>query len=358
MLTSRERLERCFCLEELDRPGIFSRTAFPPNDPSYERLKGLLGEKTDLKFTWTPEQAKPDVTIIKEPYSDEFARRIKHMKTPAGDLEQIELVGLKNQPGMVEKHLLAGREDAEKYLSLPEPEILGNPDSFHETEKRAGDRGITVIHLGWNPAGFVAELFGSEQFAIMTITDREILQALCEKKMRESLRLVDFCLDKGIGRFFSMLGEEYVVPPMHGVKDFYDFNVKYDKPIIDRIHDAGGRMHIHCHGSIKTVLDGFIEMGADVLHPFEAPPMGDITAAEAKQKVRGRICIEGNIQISDMYEKEPDEIREQTQKLIRDAFDDRRGLIVCPTASPYIAGAGEKCYRQYQAMIDAVLEWS
>jgi len=116
-------------------------------------------------------------------------------------------------------------------------------------------------------------------------------------------------------------------------------------------------VHIHCHGSIKTVFQGFHDMGADVLHPFEPPPMGDITAREAKALVRGKMTLEGNLQIAHLYEHTPEQVRAETEALIADAFDDRSGLIVCPTASPYIYGAGEKCLPQYQAMLDAVLEW-
>jgi len=41
-------------------------------------------------------------------------------------------------------------------------------------------------------------------------------------------------------------------------------------------------VHVHCHGSIRKVFHGFVDMGADVLHPFELPPMGDITAAQGR----------------------------------------------------------------------------
>jgi hypothetical protein len=58
-----------------------------------------------------------------------------------------------------------------------------------------------------------------------------------------------------------------------------------------------------------------------------------------------------------MYEASPDEIRAEVEALIRDTFDDHRGLIVSPTASPYIPGEGEKCYPQYKAMVDTVLSW-
>ena len=97
-------------------------------------------------------------------------------------------------------------------------------------------------------------------------------------------------------------------------------------------------------------------MGADVLHPVEAPPMGDLTAAEAKSMARGKVCLEGNIQISDMYEQTPDQIADQTRALIKDAFDDRRVDSVS-SASPYIETA-EPCLLQFKAMIDVVLNFN
>ena len=141
-------------------------------------------------------------------------------------------------------------------------------------------------------------------------------------------------------------------------EDFQDFIVKYEKPITDLIHGSGGYIHIYCHGSIKKVFGGFVEMGVNVLHPFEAPQMGDITPSEAKEMARGQVCLEGNIQIDRMYEATPDEVRQETEALIEAVFNDHKGLIVSPTASPYIRGRGEDCFPQYKAMIDAVLEWN
>ena len=71
-MTSRERLRRCYCHEELDRPGVYSRTGFPKNDPSYDRLKAYLQQHADLKQTWRGRAFEsPDpVTTRIEPHSD------------------------------------------------------------------------------------------------------------------------------------------------------------------------------------------------------------------------------------------------------------------------------------------------
>ena len=358
-MTSRERLRRCYFNQELDRPGVYSRTGFPKNDPSYDRLKAYLQTHADLKCSWSGRAFESTMTTEEflDQHSGDFDRRVILLHAPAGDLRSTYLVSRKGQPGLNETYFIKSRGDAETYLSLPMPNVKGDVSSFFGADRAMGDRGIVDVGLGLNPAGWVAELCGSETFAMMTVSDRDIIHALCEREMNVILNTLRFLLSHKVGPYFSMCGEEFVVPPLHGPKDFYDFNVKYDKPIIDLIHQADGRMHIHSHGSIKKVMQGFVDMGADVLHPFEPPPMGDITPAEAKAMVRGRLCLEGNIQIADMYEKLPDNIREQTRVLIASCFDDHKGLIVSPSASPYIRGKGEECFEQYRAMVDTVVGW-
>lgn len=359
-MTPRQRLHRCYFHQELDRPGIYCRTGFPADDPSYDPLRRLLHERTERKARWNgasviaPQPAHHEHQV----HSEQFDREVTTLTTPKGTLTRTRLIGRHHQPGMIEHHLLADRNDAEAYLSMPTPVVGGRLDGFFEADRKLGHHGITEVQLGLNPAGRVAELFGSENFALMSVTDRGLLEALCEREMGLMLKVVGHLCDGGVGPYFALLGQEYVTPPLHSPRDFEDFNVRYDKPILDRIHERGGRVHVHCHGSIRRVFDGFREMGADVLHPWEAPPMGDITAAEAKAKARGRLTLEGNIQIADMYEKSPGQIRAQTEALIATCFDDRHGLIICPTASPYIYGAGEQCYRQFEAMINTVHAWA
>jgi hypothetical protein len=357
-ITSRERLRRAYRHLEMDRPAAYSRTGYPADDPSYDRLKAYLGAHSELKVDWsgrafeTPYETHVEV----EPYSEDFERQITTLRTPKGDLRQARLVSLKGQPGLDETYFINDRQDAEKYLSLPLPEVGGDVSSFFETDARVGERGIVSVYLDQN-AGYIAHLCGSTNFALMSVTDRDILHALCERQMKVILRALKFLLSEGVGPYFAMAGQEQIVPPLHGPDDFRDFNVRYDAPIIDLIHDAGGCIHVHCHARVKQVLPDFVEMGVDVLHPFEAPPMGDVTPAEAKAMARGKLCLEGNIQIHRMYESSPDEVAAETEALIEKAFDDRRGLIVSPTASPYIRGMGEACFPQYKAMVDTVLAW-
>lgn len=358
-MTRKERLTRCYFLRETDRPAVYSRSGFPADDPTCRRLKAYLEARTELKGRWSgrmPAAAdRPAVSFA--PVSADFRRRVETLRTPRGPLRRTVLEGLKGQPGLHETFFVNNPEEAERFLSLPATPATGETASFGSAVAAMGDRGIVEVALGFNPGGFAAALCGSLNFALLSVTDREVLHRLCACRLDFLRRRVKHLLARGVGPFFSLLGQEYIVPPLHGPADFTDFNTRYDKPLIDLIHEGGGRVHIHSHGAVAKVFHGFLAAGADVLHPVEPPPQGDITAGEAKALARGRMCLEGNIQISRMYEATPAAIRRETEQLMREAFDDRRGLIVSPTASPYIRGQGETCLPRYQAMTEAVLAW-
>ena len=358
-LTRKERLSRCYFHQEQDRPAVYVRTAFPPDDPSYDRLKAYMALHTEQKASWDTAACESPLRIERrrEPHSDDWELEVSTLHTPTGALESSRLVSLKGQPGLEQTYLIKGPEDVETYLSLPMPEVGGDASAHARCEEAIGTAGIAEAGLGHNPGGLAVELLGSELFALMSVTHRDLLHALCERRMNVLLNRLRYLLGQGVGPFFALSGEEYIIPPMHSPRDFRDFNVRYDRPILDLIHEAGGRIHIHCHGSVRRVIADFVDMGTDVLHPFEPPPQGDITAAEAKAAARGLMSLEGNIQIDRMYSCSPDEIREETLDLIADAFDDHRGLTVCPTASPYMRDQGQACFPAFKAMIDAVRGW-
>ena len=329
-ITSAERLRRLYFHQEMDRPAVIIRWWGFRDDPTYDQLYKLMTERADWVEPWHASSLVRGPEIPWAPKSDDRSER---------------------------HYLLQTVEDAERYLALPLPEIGGDVSEYFRLKKQVGERGIVLAHLGDNPGGQVAGLFGSEEFAMMSVLERDIIHRLMQRQQIITLRLVQYLVDNGVGPYFNICGQEMITPPLHGPNDFHDFNVRYDQPIVERIHTAGGRLNVHCHGSIKAVMDGFPAIGTDVLHCFEAAPMGDVTPAEVKKAWRGRISLEGNIQIADMYEKSPENIRAQTEALISDCFDDHCGLAVSPTASPFMTGKGSICYSKYLAMVETVLEY-
>jgi hypothetical protein len=356
-MNRRTRLHRCYFHQEVDRPAVYLRTNYPDNDPTYDAVKALMAELSELKAWWDSGRVQEPLPISdrEEPVNADWKRWVQVLHTPTGDLEKSYLLSLKGLPGMCERHFVKEPADVEKYLSLPVPKLGGDLETFCKADREMGDRGIVEVELGGNPASSTVDAMGSETFAMWSVTDRELLHAMCRRHQEALLGRVKHLLALGAGPYFCISGQEFLVPPLHGPADFADFCTRYDKPVFDLIHEAGGAIHVHCHSKIGQVIGQFVEMGVSVLHPFEAPPMGDITARAAKQAARGKMTLEGNIQIADLYEKPADDIRRQVRELIRDVFDDRRGLIVSPTASAYQFGKGQECLEQCRAMVGEVV---
>ena len=125
---------------------------------------------------------------------------------------------------------------------------------------------------------------------------------------------------------------------------------------MELIHSYGGLVYVHCHGALGAVLERFADMGVNVLHPIEAPPLGDITLAEAKRRIGDRVCLEGNIQIGDVMTLSRQEIVAQVVQTIQDAGD-RGGFILSLTATPFERVLAPRTRDNLLAMIDTGLDF-
>jgi uroporphyrinogen-III decarboxylase len=137
------------------------------------------------------------------------------------------------------------------------------------------------------------------------------------------------------------------------VRDFREFVVQYDAPLIELVHRRGGYVWCHSHGQMGPVLELFADMGVDCLNPIEPPPMGDVTLAQAKARVGQRMCLEGNVEQGDFYVSTPDEMRQKVATAIREGAPGG-GFILCPTSSPWqTTELSEQALASYLAFIDA-----
>ena len=96
-------------------------------------------------------------------------------------------------------------------------------------------------------------------------------------------------------------------------------------------------------------------MGPDALQPVEPPPFGDCTLEEARRKLGDDMVLIGNIEYTDLAEKEPEEIAALVKTAIQQGG--RRNFILCPSCTPYEQLISEKTAGNYIAMIQAGLKY-
>ncbi|MFW6437796.1 MAG: uroporphyrinogen decarboxylase family protein, partial [Armatimonadota bacterium] len=239
-------------------------------------------------------------------------------------------------------------------LAIPYEPVQPDLSHFADLEKTIGDRGIVMCALPV-PIYQLALLTGSDRLAVWSITDRDRILAAVDLLLERTLDMLDWAIEQGVGPIYATSGEEFMTPPLAGPKDFREFVVKRGIPVRDRLRQAGMLRHIHCHGPLNDILEEFVELGANCLHPIEGPPLGDVTFEDAKRRIGDRVCLEGNIQIGDLYHDPTDVLVEKVKRTI-DAGAPGGGFILCPTASPHTAELTPQTVKNYLAMIETAVE--
>jgi uroporphyrinogen decarboxylase len=125
--------------------------------------------------------------------------------------------------------------------------------------------------------------------------------------------------------------------------------------MVDLIHSRGAKVRLHCHGNTRDVLDMILETGTDGLDPCEAPPDGDITLAETKQRVGDRICLFGNLQARLLESATPDEVEHKVRECMASAKEGG-GFVIMPTAAPFSCPLPKKIEENYLHFIEVAQE--
>jgi len=366
-MTSRQRMMAAFRIEEPDYFPMYVRGVRAWDEQwcqtrheSYQPIIEAVREHGDYEVGWGAGggpflTASDEVTAEteSEDVGDWIIQRTT-IHTPAGDLSMARRNSTRGLPGLEMESLVKTLDDIEKVLSIPYVPPRPDCSSFFEADRELGDRGILMVHIPI-PVSMVHNLMWSERLAIWSVTERETILHLIEVFLERTLDLLRYLISQGVGPIFATSGEEYVAPPLASPRDFHDFVTKPATQIAEVVHDAGGYRHVHCHGSVSTILDDFVEMGANCLHPIEQPPLGDCPFEEAKRRIGGEVCLEGNIQIGDLYDAPTEEVVAEVRYAI-EVGAPGGGFILAPSASPHTAVLSDRTVKNYLAMIETAVE--
>ena len=228
-------------------------------------------------------------------------------------------------------------EDIEKLLSVPCKFSPPDSSEYEPFRKHRAEMGRNAVSGGYVNS-MVAMLTGIMSYEMMLewmMTEPETIRILADTWLERTGERIDWQLSQGIGPFWHFNGVERAAPPMMGPVHWDEWVVPYDGEIMRRIKsaDPDAVIHVHCHGKARTLLDSFVEMGADSVDPVEPPPQGDINIAEVKKAYDGRLVFRGNIEFLDMETRQPYEIEE----LVRAAIEDggKKNIMLTTSAGPH-----------------------
>lgn len=366
-MTSRERVLTAMRRGQPDRVPINIRGVrvwdaewVANRDRSYRPLVNAVREHCDVipvtgvggadAHFLTAATAEVTETLVIDAGDWDIHRTIIH--TPKGNLSQDYWVSKLGDLPLTKKHFVVTPEDAERVLSVPHMmPALDFPSCF---DLRDAWPDNCVMCMCPHAGETVHDLLGTETFAYWWVEHRDLLFALRAVFEERALAVLDAMLRAGIGPVLACNGVEQVAPPIHSAETYRAFALPPFREMCHRIHEAGCLLHVHCHNRVGALLEDFAEVGIDALHPLEPPPMGDAELADAKRRVAGRICLEGNIQIGELYAAPTERVVALVQETMR-AGKPGGAFILCPTASPYTPTLSHQTVANYLAMIETAV---
>ncbi|MBI3922974.1 MAG: hypothetical protein HY318_16250 [Armatimonadetes bacterium] len=344
-MTSRQRILATLRGDPADRVPVWAWGIHPwlgEVHPSLRPVVEAYLESADLVHWWSPgsgtfltgsDQVQARVERCLSDLED-YEEQVTVYSTPAGELTERSYVSPKGRPGYCRKHLLETEADVEKLLSIPYVPPRPDCSSFFQLEQKLGERGMVMVSVPSDPMYLFNNLTGSETFGYWSIERRDLIRSMIDVFLRRLKDWIEWVLSQGVGPLFGYVGPELCIPPLQSPGDFEEWVVGPDREINDLIHASGGIALVHCHGCMGPVLEGFVRMHADALHPIEPPPMGDVTLGEAKRRVGGDLCIVGNVQHHDLCTRPNDQFRDLVEETVRTGMSGGR-YILSPTATPF-----------------------
>jgi len=299
----------------------------------------------------TAATAEMTETLVIDAGDWDIHRTIIH--TAQGDLTQDYWVSKLGDLPLTKKHFVVTPEDAERALSVPY--VMPELDFSGYFELRDDWPDNCVMCMCPQAGEIVHDLLGTETFAYWWVEHRDLLFALRAVFEERALAVLDTMLSADVGPVLATNGVEQVAPPIHSAETYRAFALPPFREICRRIHEAGCLLHVHCHNRVSALLEDFAEVGIDALHPLEPPPMGDVDLAEAKRRVGDRICLEGNIQIGELYAAPTEHVIALVTEAMR-AGKPGGGFILCPSASPYTPTLSHQTVANYLAMIETAVK--
>jgi len=251
------------------------------------------------------------------------------------------------------KYLVESQDDIAKLLSIPYKLESIDDTIYRQEDAILGDRGVLMMQID-TPIITVSGLMRFEEFLVMCLEDQLLLRDLCDIAFDRIMKIVEKCLEQGMGTIFRLNGSEQTTPPMNSPDIYEKFVYPYEKKLIEKIHEYHKFAAVHSHGKISRNLPLMLDMGLDMLDPIEPPPAGDLDFEEAQKISESKITLAGNVQFSELETADPSTIDMQVRLLLEGKRKDH--VILNATASP-ITFVSDRLRDNYIAMVDAGIRY-
>ncbi len=225
---------------------------------------------------------------------DDVTTRVWH--TPAGDLREVSRV-CRDSSGSVSsnctEHLVKGPEDLPALAAIFEDEIIDpDPDGVRKTRERReliGEDGLLLGTMAGTPLGMMFRVYaGVAALAYLWADAPDALRdcfAVMEANFLKQLK-IGTRSDIDVVVSVDDTSTTCISPAM-----FEACSMDITNARADAAHAAGKIYFHHSCGYIRDLLPFYRRTRMDAVHSFTPPPLGNVTVAEGRRVLGGRITI-------------------------------------------------------------------
>lgn len=363
-MTPRQRLLAHLTGGEADRVGVTLYELShlddhrPRREPGYAALIEMQREMGETfahcGVDFGTGAGDPNVALEGDAALGASQQRTVTLPTPKGNLTGVSRREGGNITWWQVKPLIGTAEDCRKWLSLPHRPAEPNVWGVREMQDELGEEGLVILGPG-DALGLVCGMFHFDGFVTILLEDEGLILAMLDamaERLNQGLRKVCSQVTGCCVRFW---GPEYAgAPLLNPHKHFEKLVVDYDRQAIRIVNESGNYSVLHCHGRLAEILDPIADLSPTALEPLEVLPAStaDVTMAQLKSRLGGRMCLMGGMQATELELTSPEQIDARVRQ-IAEAAAPGGGFVLLPTSAPIEYPLAPRLIENYRAYFRA-----
>jgi uroporphyrinogen decarboxylase len=167
------------------------------------------------------------------------------------------------------------------------------------------------FRLSWGLRG------GLEELLVDYIDNPQLVHDLARMSVEYHKEIVAGVLEAGADGVIFEDDLAFNTNTMMSPAQFDEFIGPYLKELVDVAHEKGGKALKHTDGNLWPILDRFVDIGLDGIHPLQ--PQGGMDLKKVKQHCGDKICLLGNIDCGELL---PNGTEEEVEQAVKQAIED------------------------------------
>lgn len=219
--------------------------------------------------------------------------------------------------------------EPEEVLDFPmtDPNDMSRYESAkNDVEHHKTQRGRFVYVQTPGCFEFFNGLFSIENHLMYLMLYEDELMALYDRLADWTIQFASNCLDLGVDMIHVSddWGSQHSL--LFSPEKWRTMVYPYHKKVADAVKKRGGYLSLHSDGNVNQALDGIVDIGYDVIHPYQESAGMDLGLF--KSKYRDRFSIMGGLDVQTTVGFGKIDFLKTEIKRITDMFRDG-GLILC-----------------------------